>query len=110
MISNAVEDSSKKFIQEFGADLMIAHGFDERAAFGIDGQGVSADPLTGEVFLYVTLRGDVDRRPLQLVEMPFFSPEWNIADARAALEEHLGLSEEEAGMRLRRAGLFKEAR
>jgi hypothetical protein len=108
VVTSATNVEAARFIEEFGYDLVCRHGFDEDQVFGIKGQGLAADLLTGEVFLYVTLKGDPDGRPLQLVEMPFFSPAWTNQEAFAALEEQLGLSEEEATLRLKRAELFRE--
>jgi hypothetical protein len=98
-------EAAKRFIREFGDDVMATYAFDEERVAGIKGQGLAADMLTGEVFLFVTLKGDPDERPLQLVELPFYSPAWTTEDAVAALDEHLGLGEAEAVARLSRAGL-----
>ena len=108
MNTNSTNTAAEAFIEEFGVDLLARHGFDEEQVFGIKGQGLAADLLTGEVFLYVMLKGDLDGRPLQLVELPFFSPAWTKEDACAALEEHLGLNEDEATLRLHLAGLFPQ--
>ncbi len=102
MKNTEADAATKRFIQEFEFDIMTAYAFDEEHVAGIKGQGLAADMLTGDVGLFVTLKGDPDGRPLQLVDMPFYNSRWGDEEAVAALEHHLGLSAEEALLRRNR--------
>jgi hypothetical protein len=101
------DDPTKRFIREFGFDLMTAYAFDERQVGGIKGQGIAADMLSGDIGLVVTLEGDQEGRPLQLIEAPIYNPHWRDEDVARAVVHHLGLSQEEAWLRLKRAGLVR---
>jgi hypothetical protein len=101
------EDSVGSFIQEFGEDLLAVCGFDEKCVLGVREQGLGVDLTTGDVVLYVLLKGDPGGKPLQLVEAPFFNPKWSETESVEALGCHLGLSPEEASARLARAGICR---